>query len=52
MSTAPTAKNKTAYNVAGGIIGVLLALFAIFGLVQSQENGQPQKFDSKISYEG
>lgn len=46
------ATNKTAYNVGGAIVGVLLALFAIFGLIQSQNAEQAQKYQSKISYDG
>lgn len=42
---------KTAYNVAGTIIGALLAALAIFGVVQ-MENGknQPQPNAQLISY--
>lgn len=45
-------KNKTLYNVGGGIIGILLAGLAIFGLVQSQSSNNPPQYQSKISYDG
>ena len=45
--------NKAAYNVGGAIVGILLALLAIFGLIQTQGNQeQAQKYQSKISYDG
>ncbi|CAM2832988.1 MULTISPECIES: hypothetical protein [Dermacoccus] len=45
--------NKAAYNVGGAIVGILLALLAIFGLIQTQGNQeQSQKYQSKISYDG
>ena len=47
-----TTGKKTMYNIGGGIIGVLLAGLAIFGLVQSQGSAQPQQHPAKISYEG
>lgn len=48
-----TSSNKTKYNVAGGVLGILLAALSIFGLVHSQSDaGQPQKYSSKISYDG
>ena len=44
--------NKTMYNIGGGIVGILLAGLAIFGLVQSQGSEQPQKYHANISYDG
>lgn len=45
--------NKAAYNVGGAVVGILLALAAIFGLIQSQSNqDQTQQYKSKISYDG
>ena len=44
--------NKTMYNIIGAVVGFLLALFAIWGLVQSQNSSQPQQYQSKISYDG
>lgn len=44
--------NKVAWNVAGGVIGALLACLAIFGVVQSQSQPQEQKYQKTISYNG
>lgn len=44
--------NKALYNVGGAIVGILLAGLSIFGLVQSQEQSQPQKYQQNISYDG
>ncbi|BDZ58200.1 hypothetical protein [Barrientosiimonas endolithica] len=45
--------NKTAWNIGGAVVGVLLALLAIFGLVQSQSSiKQPQNYSEVISYDG
>ncbi|WP_314964125.1 hypothetical protein, partial [Bradyrhizobium cosmicum] len=51
--TMSASTNKAAYNVGGAIVGILLALLAIFGLIQTQGNQeQSQKYQSKISYDG
>lgn len=43
---------KLAYNVGGAVIGVLLALIAVFALIAQQGSvTQPQKFNSTISYD-
>lgn len=44
--------NKTMYNIGGGIVGILLAGLAIFGLISSQGAAQPQKYHANISYDG
>ena len=54
MSTSPAAaegRNKVAWNVAGGVIGALLAAIAILGIVGSQTSAtQTQTNDNIISY--
>ena len=43
---------KLAYNIGGGLLGVVLALLAIFGLVAQQNSvTQPQKYSSQINYD-
>ncbi|GAB3584082.1 hypothetical protein [Calidifontibacter terrae] len=44
--------SRTAYNVGGAVLGVLLALIAIFALV-AQQGGitQPQSYSSQINYD-
>ncbi|MBO1766586.1 MULTISPECIES: hypothetical protein [Allobranchiibius] len=43
---------KLAYNIGGGLLGVILALLAIFGLVAQQNSvTQPQKYSPQISYD-
>ena len=44
--------NKTMYNIGGGVLGALLAGLAVFGLVHSQQQPQPQEHSAQISYEG
>ncbi|NHN54953.1 hypothetical protein G9U51_04025 [Calidifontibacter sp. DB0510] len=52
MTTENQAGKKTAYNVGAGIIGALLALFAIFGLIAQQGAiTQPQTYKAQISYD-
>ncbi|MDE9365984.1 hypothetical protein PZ938_10250 [Luteipulveratus sp. YIM 133132] len=47
-----TSGNKTAWNIGGAVVGVLLAGLAIFGLVQSQNSiKQPQTYNNVISYD-
>lgn len=47
-----TTNKKTAYNIGGAIVGVLLAGLSIFGLIHSQQSSQPQHYKSTISYDG
>lgn len=43
---------KTAFNIGGAVIGILLALIAIFALVWAQGNiAQPQKYSAQINYD-
>ena len=45
-------ENKVAYNVAGAVIGALLAAVAIFSIVQVQSSAQtPQEHTRLISYD-
>ncbi len=47
-----TTNKKLAYNIGGGVLGVLLALLAIIGLVAQQGSiTQPQKYSSNIKYD-
>lgn len=52
-STAGSAAGKqAAYNIGGAVIGVVLALIAIFALVAQQGSvTQPQKYSAQINYD-
>lgn len=43
---------KLAYNIGGGLLGIVLALLVTVGLI-SQQNSvtQPQKYTSQIQYD-
>lgn len=44
---------KLAYNIGGGVLGIILALLAVFALIAQQGSvTQPQKYSSNISYDG
>lgn len=46
-----TGSKKVAYNVAGTVIGALLAALSIFGIVQMQNSqSQPQENQQIINY--
>lgn len=52
VTTMDETNKKLAYNIGGGVIGVILALVAIFGLVAQQGSvTQPQKYSSNINYD-
>lgn len=44
-------KQKTGYNVAGAVIGILLAGLAAMGIVQAQDSSQPAKYSETINYD-
>lgn len=48
------ATRKLAFNVGGGIAGLVLAAVAAFGLVgaANASTSQPQKYTSTINYDG